>query len=181
MIRLKSIIPSVLSGTRLLIAVAFPFSPEKIWIGLIIAAGLSDVLDGWLARKWNVTSWQGGLIDAIADKLFVLTVLVVYATSGKFSPYWIPLVISRDLLVLFTAVYIAATRLWGAFKKMNAKVSGKMATAGQFILFFTVLLTPENTGYALLFASFCSLFAACDYGRLFSKAIVERSLEGNSS
>lgn len=181
MIRIKSIIPSVLSATRLLIAIAFPFSPEKIWLGLILAAGVSDVLDGYLARKWNATSWQGGLIDAIADKLFVLTVLIVYAVSGKFSPYWIPLVISRDLVVLFTAVYIATIRLWGSFKKMSAKVSGKMATGGQFILFLTVLLTPENTRYALLFASFCSLFAACDYTRLFSKALVERSMETNSS
>ena len=180
MIRLKPLIPTVLSTARLLIAAVFPFCSEQLWPGLIVAAGASDVLDGWLARKWGITSWQGALIDGVADKLFVLTVLIVYAVSGKFSPYWVPVVIARDLVVLFTAVYIAALRQWGAFTRMKATITGKIATGGQFLLFLTVLLSPEDTRCALGFAAVCSLIAACDYARLFSKALVERPLEGNS-
>lgn len=174
----KHILPSTLSSLRLLAAIAFPFCSESFWPWLILGAGASDVLDGWLARKWQVVSWQGGLIDAISDKLFVLTVLIVYAARAKFSVLWIPLVIARDLLVLFTAIYIVTLRIWGAFTKMSARVSGKIATGGQFILFFTVAFAPDRTLPALLLASTCSLIAAVDYARLFKNALKERSSEG---
>ncbi len=174
---LKQIIPSFLSTLRLIAALAFPFCPESFWGWLILGAGTTDILDGWLARRWKVESWQGGLIDAIADKLFVLAVLAVFVTRAKFSFLWFPLVISRDILVAFTAIYVAAIRRWDAFKKMGARASGKLATAGQFVLFMTVILTSDNVFPALIFASFCSLAAAIDYGMVFSRAFAAHSRE----
>lgn len=176
---IKYLIPSTLSSLRLLAALVFPFCPENSWVWLILVAGISDVLDGWLARKWGVVSWQGGLIDAIADKLFVLTVLVVFTIGDKFSPLWIPAVIARDLLVLFTSIYIVALRLWGSFKEMPARVFGKLATAGQFALFLVVATAPEKIFYALAFASLCSTIAAIDYGQLFLQALASRSRESS--
>jgi CDP-diacylglycerol--glycerol-3-phosphate 3-phosphatidyltransferase/cardiolipin synthase len=167
-------IPSLLSGFRLLAAVAFPFCPELYWPWLIVVAAVSDVLDGWLARKWKVVSWQGGLIDAIADKLFVLTVLVVYAVAGKFSPLWIPAVIARDLLVLATFIYVILLRDWESLTRMQARLSGKLATGGQFVLFLVVAALPDATFHALLFASSCSVLAAGDYGLLFARTLRNR-------
>jgi len=172
---LKLLIPNILSGSRLLAALAFPFSPESIWLWLIVVAGISDALDGWLARKWRVITWQGGLIDAVADKLFVLSALVVFVNAGKIELWWIPAVISRDLLVLFTALYIAAKRLWKSFTEMPARVFGKIATGGQFVLFLVVATIPGNTYHALLFASLCSGIAAVDYAWLFAKALASHN------
>lgn len=169
-----AIIPSILSGFRLLAAVAFPFSPERFWLWLIVVAAASDGLDGWLARKWGVVSWQGGLIDAIADKLFTLTVLIVFTAAGKFAPLWIPAVIVRDLLVLATAIYVIILHHWDSFTRMQARPSGKLATAGQFVLFLVVAAFPEVTFPALLLASFCSALAAADYGWLFIRALTGR-------
>lgn len=171
---LKLLIPSILSSFRLLAALAFPFCPEEKWLWLIFVAGISDILDGWLARRWRAVSWQGGLIDAVSDKLFVLTVLIVFTTTGKFHPLWIPAVISRDLLVLFTVIYIVATQLWGSFKEMQVRFSGKLATGGQFVLFVVVAAAPHAASYALIFASLCSAMAAVDYGRLFVDALESR-------
>lgn len=168
---LKLLTPSILSSLRLLAALLFPFCPEHIWLWLIIVAGISDALDGWLARKWHAVTWQGGLIDAIADKLFVLTVLIIYVKAGKIDIWWIPAVLSRDLLVLATALYIAFSGAWISFKKMTARVSGKLATAGQFVLFLLVVVTPALSVYGLLFASLCSALSAIDYGRLFVKEL----------
>ena len=67
----KLMIPSLLSGLRLLLALIFPFVPSSWWIWLIVGGGASDFFDGQLARRWHVQTWQGGLLDAIADKLFV--------------------------------------------------------------------------------------------------------------
>ena len=172
---LKLLTPSILSSFRLLAALLFPFCPESSWLWLIVVAGISDALDGWLARRWHVVTWQGGLIDAIADKLFVLTVLIIYVKAGKIDLEWIPAVISRDLLVLATALHIAFSRAWDSFKKMTARASGKLATAGQFVLFLLVATVPDLTFYALLFASLCSGLSAIDYGRLFVKELSARN------
>lgn len=171
---LKLLIPSILSSFRLVAALIFPFASEASWLWLIVAAAVSDALDGWLARRWQAVSWQGGLIDAVSDKLFVLTVLIVYAVNGKLAPLWIPAIISRDLLVLCTVIYIIAARLWRSFQEMDARVLGKVATGGQFVLFFVVAAVPDKTMYALLFASLCSAIAAIDYGLLFGRALAAR-------
>ncbi len=173
----KRIAPSLLSSLRLLAALTFPFCPEGKWLWLILVAGISDVLDGWLARKWAVVSWQGGLIDAVSDKLFVLTVLIVYINVEKFGLFWLPLIISRDLLVLFTVIYIVTSQRWSSFKEMPARAFGKLATAGQFALFVAVAALPNFTTYALIFASLCSGVAAIDYGKLFIQELTVRYKE----
>jgi len=175
---LLSHIPNILSLLRLLLACLFPFVPEKIWIWFILFGGASDFLDGWIARRWNLTSWQGGLIDAVADKLFVLSVLSTFVLAGKFSGWWIPLVIARDLTVAFIACYAALLRAWDSFKKMDARWSGKIATAGQFLLMLVVSLAPTLTGPALYLAGLISFIAAFDYAKEFARALVLRSKQG---
>lgn len=159
--------PNALSTGRILLACAFPFSPESAWLWLVLISGFSDFLDGWVARHWQVQSWQGGLLDAIADKLFVLCVLTSFIAVGKFSIWWLPILLARDLLVASTAIYALSIRSWESFKKMDARWSGKAATFGQFFFFLVVLLFPDGRYFALGFAALLSGVAACDYGWLF--------------
>jgi len=72
-------VPNALSVLRLGFAVAFPFVPESWWIALVLAAGFSDWLDGWIARRFQATSWIGGLLDGVSDKAFVLSALFTRA------------------------------------------------------------------------------------------------------
>lgn len=160
-------IPNALSTGRIILASIFPFSPENWWFWLVLGSGLSDFLDGWVARRWQVQSWQGGLLDAIADKLFILCVLISFVSVGKFSGWWVPALLSRDLLVAFAALYAVSIQSWESFKKMDARWSGKLATFGQFFLFLVVLLFPDWIWPALCCAALLSSIAACDYGRLF--------------
>jgi CDP-diacylglycerol---glycerol-3-phosphate 3-phosphatidyltransferase len=174
-------VPNSLSTGRIFLAVFFPFSPEKYWIWLILASGFSDFLDGWVARRWQVQSWQGGLLDGIADKLFIVCVLITFVSAGKFSGWWIPALLARDLLVASTAAYALWIRSWEAFKKMEARWSGKVATVGEFLLFLVVLLFPDNILFALCVAALFSGVAACDYGRLFLQELRLRKKEKISS
>jgi cardiolipin synthase (CMP-forming) len=173
--RYLAIIPNILSTLRLCLACLFPFCPEELWIWLILGSGASDFLDGWCARRWKVASWQGGLLDAIADKMFMLVVLITFAMTGKFLIWWIPAVIARDLTVGIAAGYAALIRAWSSFHDMGARWSGKVATAGQFLLLITVVLFPEAITVALLITVFCSAIAACDYGLLFYQALRQRN------
>jgi CDP-diacylglycerol--glycerol-3-phosphate 3-phosphatidyltransferase/cardiolipin synthase len=168
-------IPNMLSTVRLLLACLFPFSQEQEWIWLVLAAGASDFLDGWIARRWKLASWQGGLLDAIADKLFVLSVLVTFILSGKIALLWVPLVIARDLTVTFIALYAFLCRYWASFRDMEASLTGKMATGGQFLLFMTVALAPASIDRILVVSVLFSLLAALDYGMRFVAAIRQRA------
>ncbi len=172
--RYAFIIPNLLSFLRLICAVVFPFCPERVWIWLVIGAGVSDILDGYLARLLKVESWLGGLLDGISDKLFVLVALMTFVKMGKFSFLWLPLVLARDLIVAGTAIYAAALKLWSSFQKMDVRWLGKAATMGQFLLFFTTLLFPDNILIVLWVACLISILAACDYGYLFVLALRER-------
>lgn len=167
-------VPNVLSGLRLVLACLFPFFPEYAWIWLVVVGGCTDFLDGWIARRWHVASWQGGLLDAVADKAFVLAVLFSMAGAGKFSFWVIPLLLARDITVAFAAAYAFTQCLWYSFQEMDARWPGKIATAGQFLLFVVVLIFPAQTIPVLVGAVFFSGVAALDYGWLFVKAVRDR-------
>jgi phosphatidylglycerophosphate synthase len=171
-------IPNALSALRLALACYFPFSPEEMWLWLILASGFSDFLDGWCARRWKVASWQGGLLDAVADKMFMLAALITFGLTGKFPLWWIPIIIARDLTVAVAAGYAALIRSWGSFRDMGARTSGKLATAGQFLLLITVVLSPAMIPVVLVVTVFASLYAAGDYGLLFYQALKRLKVEG---
>ena len=160
-------IPNTLSSGRILLACIFPLVPENLWLWLVLGSGLSDFLDGWVARRWQVQSWQGGLLDGVADKLFILCALITFISAEKFSVWWLPALLARDLLVTCTVIYATFTRSWEAFKKMEARWSGKIATFGQFLLFLVIILYPDGMWFGLSCAALLSSVAACDYGYLF--------------
>ena len=173
--RYQYVVPSFFSLIRLLLAIFLPFFHERFWILFITAAALSDFLDGWLARRWQVESWQGGLLDAVADKMFVLVTLCVFVAAGKFSFWWIFPVVIRDMMVAIAVCFAVFQKKWEAFKGMDARVSGKLTTCGQFVLFVVVLLFPEKAKPVLVLASCLSIVAGLDYGRLFYQALRRQS------
>jgi len=67
---------------------------------LFVAQGLSDLADGWIARRFNYRSRFGAIADPLADKLTMLTVVVLLAMHG-WLPWWFAaLVVGRDLLIV---------------------------------------------------------------------------------
>ncbi len=69
-------------------------------LGLVVVAGLSDALDGYLARKFDWRSRLGGLLDPAADKLLVASTFVTLTWLG-FIPVWFTaVVLGRDLLIV---------------------------------------------------------------------------------
>ena len=70
-----------------------------VTMSLFVTAMIGDVLDGWLARKWNIQSVAGAFLDPIADKLMVFAALVMMIPLG-WVPAWIVLVLeARELIV----------------------------------------------------------------------------------
>ena len=73
---------------------------------VLVAAGLSDAIDGLLARKLNQRSALGAYLDPIADKLLLSSSFIILAFKHKLAWWLTIIVLSRDVLILMVAVVI---------------------------------------------------------------------------
>lgn len=165
------LVPNALSLLRLVLSGFFPIA-EGYWrAGIIVAVAVSDGADGFIARRCNAATWIGGLLDAFADKVFVLIVLGTYLAGGELALWEAALLLSRDLVVFGVVGYAAGLRLWGAFKRMPARLLGKLTTAALLGLLLLIALAEPPRGRfveGVLFAAMVlSLAAALDYFLLF--------------
>jgi cardiolipin synthase len=100
-------------------------------------AGFSDALDGWLAKHFGWTSWIGGMLDPIADKLMLMAAFVSLALAGEW-PIWLAvLVVGRDLAIVAGA--IAYHNLVGRFDAAPSRLS-KLTTVVQIVFVLIELL-----------------------------------------
>ncbi|KAK0623087.1 CDP-alcohol phosphatidyltransferase-domain-containing protein [Immersiella caudata] len=102
-------IPNILTASRL---VAAPFigycilNGHDTWaLGLFAYAGITDLLDGWIARRWNQGTVVGTVIDPMADKTLMTILTVTLAIQGSL-PVWLAVIIlGRDVGLAISAIY----------------------------------------------------------------------------
>ena len=121
--------------------------PAAIWLMLqhrldlaflvFIGAGISDALDGWIARAWNARSQLGAVLDPIADKALLVSVYVTLAAIGVLPDWLAILVVFRDLLIVGGVLVLWAVGLPPRIKPIFIS---KANTAAQIILAALVLL-----------------------------------------
>ena len=118
-------IPNLLSVMRILMVppavAALATARYRTAFVLILAAGLTDALDGYLARRFGWTSRAGSILDPLADKLLVISVFVSLSWLG-FVPVWLTaLVLGRDVVIVSGAV--AYRKLFGAYDMTPTAIS----------------------------------------------------------
>ncbi|HRY17464.1 MAG TPA: CDP-alcohol phosphatidyltransferase family protein [Candidatus Competibacteraceae bacterium] len=101
-------IPNVITSLRILLAVPFLWSLLNEQYGtallLFIIAGVSDALDGFLAKYFGWTSELGGLLDPIADKLLLIGAILALGWLHELPGWLVALVILRDLIIVSGAI-----------------------------------------------------------------------------
>jgi cardiolipin synthase len=128
-IRLISIIPTLWLFLR----------GEFFWtLILMMVSTISDGLDGYLARKFNLASRIGSLLDPIADKVLISTFFIVYAFYNYIPLELMIIVIGRDLLIL--TGYINLRLIEGPF---DAKPD-PLSKVNTFVEFIFILLIVVN-------------------------------------
>jgi cardiolipin synthase len=115
-------------------------------IGILIAAGISDGLDGVLARGLNQKTPLGAYLDPIADKLLLSSSYFVLAWKGKIAWWLTILVMGRDVLLLVACAVILITVGYRAFPP---SLFGKANTFFQILLVVLVLLLAVWDDHAL--------------------------------
>lgn len=128
-------------------------------LGIFIVAGITDGLDGLLARRFQQQSELGRILDPIADKMLLVTSFVVLSMRSVFPtplpkhlpvPFWVMItVISRDVFILVGA---AAINMVSGFRSFRPSSLGKISTVVQIITVGAVMLAAQTrvgAGYYL--------------------------------
>lgn len=104
------------------------FQNNILFAGLVfILAGISDVLDGYIARKYDMTSKFGAVLDPVADKLMTFTILISFTTKG-IIPIWIlialgikemMMLLGGGILYIFKGKQIVASNQYGKIATLS--------------------------------------------------------------
>ena len=136
-------IPNILSIFRMCLVPIFVllfFSGHEnahIYAACVYAlAGISDVLDGIIARKFNLITKLGKILDPLADKMMTITVFVCLSFAGIIQWWVIALIFAKDILLIAGGVKLYK-EMSGVFK---ANVLGKAATVFLVIGGVSILL-----------------------------------------
>lgn len=142
-------IPNILTLIRfLLIPVIITLLSRKEYLAAIIVfsiSGLTDILDGTIARKFNLITNLGKLMDPLADKLTQLSMLVML-TIQKIIPFWIVIVVFIKELCMICG----ASFLYGKELVVSSKWYGKVATILFYIAIVVSLFLKEYEAALLI-------------------------------
>jgi cardiolipin synthase (CMP-forming) len=138
--RLLGLLPNLISLGRLLAV------PLAVWLmlgehytaafWLFIVAGISDALDGFLARQLNLRTTIGGYLDPLADKALLTSVYVTLGYKGHIADWLVILVVFRDVLIIGGAVLY---QLFTQSLRMQPLFISKLNTLAQITLAAIVL------------------------------------------
>ena len=156
-------LPTLLSLSRLLFAAGFIAADgAAARAGLIGVAGVTDLLDGFLARRWNVATRWGALLDPLGDHVFMLVATITLVTSGALSIAAAIVLLARDIATAVGFVIaLAVPRL--RHEEFKARWPGKLVTAFQFATLLSVVLVPSLTSPLLVLVAIASISSIVDY------------------
>lgn len=142
-------LPNILTLVRILLIPVFLFfvlNDILNWSILVFAAaGLTDLLDGFIAKRFNLRTELGANLDPVADKLLLSSAFIALAFKG-----YVPLWLCVPVLIYDVIILAAVLVLRRAGRKVNISptVSGKMTTALQIItIFYALAFRPYDKAF----------------------------------
>ncbi len=139
-------IPNALSVLRLLgipvfIYFALVREQDVIAITILAIAGITDYLDGKLARAWNQTSDLGAMLDPVADRIYILATLIVLYQREAINLWVILVLLFRDAVLALMTLVLKVRGL----KLMEVTYLGKAATFNLLYAFPLLLLATHQS------------------------------------
>jgi CDP-diacylglycerol--glycerol-3-phosphate 3-phosphatidyltransferase len=143
-------------------------------------AALTDLADGFLARRWGQTSTLGSVLDTAADKILVTAVLVALVSVGRASPWWASVIVGRELAVLALRAAVASAETTRE-RTVAPSWLGKLKANVEFAAITLAIVRPGTTWgpwhpdeWLLAAAGVLAVVSAVDYGARFLPAISGR-------
>lgn len=139
-------LPNFLSFLRIPFALLFFYPSINFKVLLILLAGFTDFLDGFLARKFSQTSRFGTVLDPITDKFFVMTVLSFFYFNNQISSFEICAMLCRDFSVILFGFYLLTTKNFSKYH-FRSIWSGKLSTTIQLLVLMLLTLNQKIPQY----------------------------------
>ncbi len=105
---------------------------------VFILGGVTDALDGFIARRMNQKTSLGAILDPVADKLLLMSSFIMLGMMGGIPLWLVVLVVSRDTVILFG--YVAISFLLDERLEVQPTIAGKLSTVFQLVTVGVVLL-----------------------------------------
>lgn len=133
-------LPNLISILRIVLVIPVTLLLWRAQFGealyLFAFAGFSDALDGYLAKRYGWTSWLGGLLDPLADKLLLVASYFTLGWLGLLPVWLVVAVLARDVIIVAGAT---AYHFWIARLEADPTLLSKLNTLGQIVLVLTVV------------------------------------------
>jgi cardiolipin synthase len=140
-------IPNLITLGRILLVpiVVWAIYSDALWIAfvLFLAAGVSDAVDGFLAKRFGMTTELGAYLDPLADKALIVSIYVTLGIKELIPGWLVILVVSRDIMIVGA---VMLSWLIGKPVMMKPLVVSKLNTAAQIVFACVVL---GSLGFAI--------------------------------
>jgi len=166
-------IPNSLTVVRMILTVPLVYT---LWRGqvalalsILVCAGITDLLDGFLAREFGWTTTLGAWLDPVADKLLITSCLIALTWTGQLPVWFCVITIARDIQLVGGVILLHAR---GVEVRIRPHLSGKLATVGQNIALLLALLQQTSLrvqaalSYSVLFSAVLTIVSAVVYVRV---------------
>ncbi len=156
-------LPNAISLSRLFLAALFPaVHDHDVRLLILAAVGLTDFLDGWLARRRHQFSRMGALIDPFADRIFILVAICTLLLEGDVTTVQYFVFILRDIATAaaFVVAKSVASLRSATFK---ARFSGKLATVLQLVALPAIVIDARATAWAVSVVGAAAVVSIADY------------------
>jgi CDP-diacylglycerol---glycerol-3-phosphate 3-phosphatidyltransferase len=144
---------------------------------LFAIAAVTDLVDGFLARRWAQATTLGSFLDTTADKLLVSGVLLALVAVGRASPWIAFVIIGRELLILGLRGAVAA-----GGTVMAPSIWGKLKANAQFLAIFLAIVQPSSEigpfsidEWAMGVAAALTIVSAVEYLARFASVFAPRA------
>lgn len=148
-----SILPNILSLSRFPLALLLFIQNPYIRCSAIVCALISDVLDGFLARKLKCTSKIGTLLDPLTDKFFVIIALAIFFAENSITAWELGSFLCRDVSLILFSLFLFCVHGWDRYT-ISAFYCGKIVTALQFLTLFALSAGYEVPGAIFMLMGF---------------------------
>ena len=165
-------IPDLISLSRLALAAAFVHyaAHPVIAVAILCAAGISDWLDGWAARRFKQETKLGALLDPVCDRLFVIPVLATLVFVYRFPLWQLAVLVTRDVVNTLGAAVVCVLRP-DRVRDMHPLRSGKVVTSLQFWCVVHIVLGLPFFAVSFTAVALATLWALWDYSMEFRRLL----------
>lgn len=149
---------------------------------LFIIASITDFLDGYIARKYNMITDFGKMIDSIADKILVNSVLIILSSSGFIHPIITVIIIIRDSITNAIKMVSGNKGVVVAASKMGKYKAAALMVGIVLTLFYNLPFELWNfrvSDFLLIIAAILSIISGVQYYNAYRYLIFEPKIDNN--